>query len=531
MGVPDFLNDGIGGVPSDTAYIFVDVRGRETARLTRGALEACTHRIASALRASGARRTAIVLPPGPDLLKTFVGALRAQAVPVLCEPRGRKLNSGTRLDNILEDCRPTHIIAAPDQLEALSGRGAAVLTPAELENSLGVSEARLPPCASDVPAYLQYTSGSTGSAKGTLVTFGNLADNLNAISTRLNLSAKSVAVIWLPPYHDMGLVGGLMVPLHARFPVVLLRTEDFVRRPLTWLELVSRYRGTISGGPMFGWTQALARCAVVDTEELDLSSWQTAFVGAEPIHAATLCEFTGRFTGNGFVASAFLPCYGLAEATLFVSAAGPCGGLVERSRPGGSVGLDVDCGKPWQSFTVRIVDPATRQRVSDGTVGEIWLAGPSVAHDLNTRKSLASCMLAGDPNRYLATGDLGYLSDGSLSITGRIKSMIKVHGRKILAEDVEAVVRQHVPHIVGVAAFSPSHAGIGSDQLELVAEVGRNAEKIGLSEAIGSVVGRAMGVVPAHVWLVARGTIPRTVSGKIDRGSLANLFNDGVCNG
>jgi acyl-CoA synthetase (AMP-forming)/AMP-acid ligase II len=459
----------------------------------------------------GVRRLALALPQGLDLVTLLLAGIEAGCAPTLIDP-GTSPAATQRRRRIEELIRPDLVIAmdaAPGQVAV----GDLAATPP--------SRRETPETLDGDVAYLQFTSGSTGSPRGIAIREGALLSNLDAIQTAFGHSSRSEGVIWLPPYHDMGLVGGILQPLWSGFPVNLISTADFIRRPRVWLEAISTWRGTTSGGPNFGWSFACDRTPAEAVPALDLSAWTVAFVGAEPIDRHTLERFGAHFAPAGFRQSAFYPCYGLAEATLFVSG-GPSGrGLETTIRPDGSH-TDIICGAPAIDTTVLIVDPDRCSPCGPGETGEIWVAGPSVASgyippDANDATTFQA-RLAGAPTgqTYLRTGDLGYLDHhGRPIITGRLKAMLKVHGRKILAEDVERSLALRFADfgmIAAVPLFGDGPEGV------TVGYESRAPLPARTVEDVREHLIREFGFAPQQVVRLARGAFARTTSGKLARG-------------
>src|SRR6185369_6010238 len=288
-------------------------------------------------------------------------------------------------------------------------------------------------------AFLQYTSGSTSTPKGVMVTHANLMHNEAMIGQAFQQSADSVVVGWLPLYHDMGLIGNVLQPLHAGCRCVLMAPAAFLQRPRRWLEAVSRYggtsEGTTSGGPSFAYELCVRRIPPEQREGLDLRSWRVAFNGAEPVRAETMARFAEAFAPCGFDPAAFYPCYGLAEATLFVSG-GEAGSLPREEPVTGGRPL-VSCGHVWGGQRIAIADPETGAEMPPGAEGEIWVAGPSVAagywRNPEATERDFRARLIGREEPFLRTGDLGVMvgegAAGDLYVTGRIKDLVILRGR------------------------------------------------------------------------------------------------------
>ncbi|MDN5882410.1 MAG: AMP-binding protein, partial [Nitrosospira sp.] len=382
-------------------------------------------------------------------------------------------------------------------------------------------------------AVLQYTSGSTSTPKGVMVSHGNLMANARAIEEGMSMSAKDVYLNWLPFYHDMGLIGGLVQTFHRGMPVVLMTPRSFIERPVRWLEAISRYRVTVSGAPDFAFRLCVERIRDTQMQALDLSSWRIAFAGAEPVRHSTMNAFIERFAPVGFAPDAIYPCYGLAEATLFVTGGTRGDGMeahqfsTELLAQGSAEVVKhgtplVACGRSLSHHAIRIVDPETLDRLTDGNVGEIWTSGPSLACGYWQRpRETAETFINHEGRRWLRTGDLGFVHAGQLYIAGRRKDLIIVRGQNIYPQDLEQIVEEEVEAARKgrVAAFSVDTAegeGIG-----VAVEISRSVQKLlsvetvvkALSEAVSANFHEPLSVVV----LLNPGALLKTSSGKLQR--------------
>jgi amino acid adenylation domain-containing protein len=382
-------------------------------------------------------------------------------------------------------------------------------------------------------AFLQYTSGSTSTPKGVMVSHGNLMANARALEEGMSMNAQDIYLSWLPLYHDMGLIGGLVQPFHRGIPAVLMTPRFFIERPVRWLEAISRHRATVSGAPDFAFRLCVERVRDAQMHELDLSSWRIAFSGAEPVRHGTTRAFMERFAPVGFAPGAMYPCYGLAEATLFVTG-GVRGKGVQAHRfsapmlaQGNAEVVEdgtplVACGMPVSHHAVRIVEPETLIPLADGNIGEIWTDGPSLAVGYWQRpQETAETFINHEGRRWLRTGDLGFVHAGQLYIAGRRKDLIIVRGQNIYPQDLEQVVEEEVEAARKgrVAAFPVDTAegeGIG-----IAVEISRRMQKLGsietlvkaLSEAVSATCHEPLSVVV----LLNPGALPKTSSGKLQR--------------
>lgn len=389
-------------------------------------------------------------------------------------------------------------------------------------------------------AMLQYTSGSTRQPKGVMLSHANLIQNTRAIFEAFGMrEERETAVFWLPMCHDMGLVGGILEPILAGASAMLMAPASFLRSPVSWLGAISRHRATISGGPNFAYELCVRSITDAQRATLDLSSWELAFVGAEPIQPETLERFAAAFGPCGFKCDAFYPCYGMAEATLMISGAVRCGGPAIREfdetalsegrvesavRSPGKARRLVSCGTPVGGLTVAIVDAEALTRVQPGRVGEIWVAGESIGQGYwnnpdDTLRSFDAHLRDAPGTAFLRTGDLGFVGEGELFVVGRHDDLIIVRGLNHNPQDLESTARKCHPWFdagAGAAFDVQDHAG---QQIVLVQEVARNGETdftLAMEKCREAVLAEH-GLVLHDIVLVRGGTVPRTTSGKIRR--------------
>lgn len=387
----------------------------------------------------------------------------------------------------------------------------------------------------DSLAILQYTSGSTGEPKGVMVSHGNLSHNSACIQSAFELDMSRISIAWLQHYHDMGLIDGILQPLYSDFHGVLLAPETYAKRPAVWLQLIHRFAATRSGAPNSAYEFCSHHIAPEALEGCDLSSWRSAYCGAEPVRAETLATFASKFQPFGFQSNALYPCYGMAEATLMIS-----GGKLGQPMTVASLGTPtrppVSCGHPWLGTEVLIVDPDTLSPCAPEQVGEIWTAGPSVAlgywrQETLSRQIFQALPSTGGSTTYLRTGDLGFLRDGQLYITGRIKDLIIVHGRNHHPQDLEATLQRSHQALAANRGAVFARDFDTQDQIVVVQEVKRSH----LNDFPQEVVFRAMreavahehGVSVADIVLIRTSSLPLTSSDKIQRRLCRELYQQG----
>jgi acyl-CoA synthetase (AMP-forming)/AMP-acid ligase II len=405
---------------------------------------------------------------------------------------------------------------------------------------------------SNTLAFLQYTSGSTAQPRGVMLNHGHLLHNEQMIQQAFQQTERSIIVGWLPLYHDMGLIGNVLQPLYAGARCILMSPAHFLQSPVRWLQAISRYKATTSGGPNFAYDLCTRKITSEQRAQLDLSSWTVAFNGSEPVHPDTLDRFIAAFGPCGFRPEAFFPCYGLAEATLFVSgslkSAPPVihnidGTALEHNRivPVSAQKKDavrvVACGRSWLDQQILIVDPESSKSCEPDAVGEIWLSGPSIAQGYWNRAEDSECTFGAylaDSGKgpYLRTGDLGFISDGQLFITGRLKDLIIIRGRNHYPQDIEQTVQQSHTRLRPGCGAAFSIDVCGEERLVVVQEVDRHCQHQEVEEIIATI---NQAVTAEHeltvyaVALIRPGTLPKTSSGKLQRHACrANFLNSNL---
>jgi 8-amino-7-oxononanoate synthase len=544
--------------PDQTAFTYLLDGQSNQAVLTYAQFDRRARAIAAHLQNMGltGQRVLLVYPPGLDFVTAFFGCLYAGcvAMPIYPPHRHRMLDRFYAVAADAEAGIALSTSSAAAQFQSMIGHKSDQaasfsqirwLATDEIPDALAQRWSE-PAIAPDTLAMLQYTSGSTSQPKGVMISHANLMDNARTIHNAFGIHPQDRAVFWLPTYHDMGLVGGVITNVFAGVTNVLMSPANFLQKPITWLSAISKSQATISGGPNFAYDLCVRNITDEQKATLDLSSWALAFVGAEPIHPATLERFAAAFAPCGFKSSAFYPCYGLAEATLMVS--GPRRGsgatiqafhdkaLTENHvepMPGGNGQTRrlVACGAPVDTMRVVIVDSKTHTEAAPGCVGEIWVAGPSVGqgywHNPSlTNRSFNARLSDTGEGPFLRTGDLGFMSDGQLYITGRREDLIIVRGQNRYPQDIEATARKSHPLLeVGYgAAFAVDDHG--SQRLILVHEV-KHDGKTDFKPVLDTI---RQAVLEEHdlaldtLVLVRSTTIPKTSSGKVQRNVCRTMF-------
>ena len=503
--------------PDSHAYTFL-VDGETTeVCVTYGELDQQARTIGAHLQRMHAVDQAVLLlyPPGLEYIAAFFGCLYAGAIAVpVYPPTSRR--SLPRLAAIVKDARPHAVLATSQILSSLSDSELKTLhsiATDDVDQRLQ-HEWQDKDISGDSLAFIQYTSGSTSTPKGVMLTHDNLLHNQRMIQTAFEQSEQSIIFGWLPLYHDMGLIGNVLQSMYCGARCILMSPLSFLQRPARWLEAISRYRATTSGGPNFAYDLCVRKVGPEQRAELDLSSWTVAFNGAEPIRKDTIDRFVEAFAPCGFRREAFYPCYGLAEATLFVT-----GG--SKSAPPVVAGARVGSGRSWLDQEIVIVDPSSSRECGSGSIGEIWVAGANVAQGYWRRPEESEATFkayVADTGKgpYLRTGDLGFVNEGELFVTGRLKDLIIIRGRNYFPHDIELTVEQSHGSLRpgGGAAFSVDVDG--EERLVIAHEVDRkhDAEVIG---AIRQAVSEEHELQVYAIVLLKPGSLPKTSSGKIQR--------------
>jgi acyl-CoA synthetase (AMP-forming)/AMP-acid ligase II len=490
-------------------------------------------------------RILLPLPTSLEYVAAFFGCLYAGMVAVPAYPP-RRNQSFDRIESIVTNARPAAALVTSESLPALAGLAAETpgfeglhwLAVDDLQSATA-SAWRPPTVTPETLAFLQYTSGSTRTPRGVMVSHRNILHN-SAISAHMfQLSRADVGVTWLPLYHDFGLIGGMLQPVCTGLPVVLISPLAFLLRPMRWLRAISQYGATLSGSPPFALDLCVRRSRPEEREGLDLSTWKALAIGGEPIRQDVLDRFVTAFEPYGFRREALCTGYGLAEATLFFSATSPGAspsittvdpGALEQHRvvalsPGHPDGKPfVGCGQSMAEQRLAIVNPESNERCVEDEVGEIWIAGASIAGGYWDRPDESTAVfgayLSDGDGPYLKTGDLGFVHDGELYISGRLKDLIIIRGRNHYPQDVEWTVHQSHPALADVAGAAFTIDREGEERLVVAHEVGRAWLRGPSSEihwSIRRTVAEAHDLEIEDIVLLLPGSLPRTSSGKVRR--------------
>ena len=548
--------------PNDPAYIFLPDRGAERLSLSFAELYTRARAVAVSLADRGQKgdRAVLLFSPGLDFIVAFFACLLAGviAVPMMIPRRASSRDASAA---ILADCSPCFAMTRRDLVtdarpELMERFGIGRLDWVFVDCRRPVSaELRAPlplPAREDI-ALLQYTSGSTSSPKGVMVSHRNLIENSEMIRIALDNTRNSTHVSWVPLYHDMGLILNVLQSFYVGALCVLLAPVSFMQRPLSWLRAIHDYRAEVAGGPNFAFDLCVRRHRPEEIHGIDLSCWKVALNGAEPIRASTIDRFAATFAPYGFDAKSIHPAYGMAEATLLISAGrrgtGPITRRIDRDAlqrnqivapaKAQDAQILVGCGRRLVGERLAIVDPETRMSRGPGLLGEVWVAGPHVAHGYwrnpeATASAFRARTASGGAQSWLRTGDLGFLDEnGELYITGRIKDLIIIRGINHYPQDIEETVqdchtalRRHC----GAAFSVPDHND--EEQLVLVQEVERTFRRqIAVEEIIAAIreaISREHEIAAREIVLIRTGSLPKTSSGKIQRRLTRQMFLAGT---
>ena len=545
--------------PDRICYIFLQNGETPSASLTYGELDRQARVIAASLKSWQGERALLLYPSGLEFITAFFGCLYAGivAVPVYPPKRNQKLS---RLLSIVNDAQAKLALTTSSTFESFRKRWVEESDLAKLQlvatDSIDVNPQEFNPLllTSESLAFLQYTSGSTGNPKGVKISHGNIIHNQQLIHQAFGHNKQSIGLGWLPLFHDMGLIGNVLQPIYVGFPCILMPPVAFMMKPIRWLKAISQYRVTSTGGPNFAYDLCVKKIHPEQLNNIDLSSWQVAFTGAEPVRAETLDQFNIKFAPCGFHQRAFYPCYGMAETTLFTAGSKKNNLLVkkrvlreelernlivESNITSTKSTVLVGCGRPYMDTKIIIVNPKFLTQCAEGKVGEIWVSGGSVTSGYwnrpqATEETFQAYLKDTREGPFLRTGDLGFLSDGELFITGRIKDVIIIRGQNHYPQDIELTVQKSHPalRLNFGAAFTVKRKS--SELLVIIQEIERSyLRQLNVKEVIGNI---RQAVTTEHnlqveaTFLVKTGSLPKTSSGKIRRYACREQFLAGSLN-
>lgn len=535
--------------PEKTAFNFLKDGEEDLESISYAVLDKRAQSLAARLQSVSkiGDRALLLISPGLDFIVTFFACLYARiiAIPLYAPHPARLENSIIFTLRVLEDATPSIVLLNQSLLDAIKKKQEISEKFRKIKSFIAVEEDqkdwigkwKQPIITADNIAFLQYTSGSTSSPKGVMVTHKNLYFNLNLIEKSFGQTNQSQVLIWLPPNHDMGLIGGILQPFFTGSTSTLMSPLFFLQKPVRWLNLISKLKITTSGGPNFAYELCLKKVKPEQRDKLDLSTWEVAFNGAEPISKNTMVRFAEFFGPCGFKKEALLPCYGLAEATLLVSGGPKNRGL--RFKNLEKTSLDnheikfseksnegtkevVSCGKIGEGIDVKIVDPKSLEECTNQKIGEIWISSQGVAKGYWNNPTVSdstfrSYLSNNGDGPFLRTGDLGFISESELYVVGRLKNLIIIDGKNHYPHDIESIIESSHPAVFpgGSAVFSIDENG--KEKVIAVAEIQhRMLDSLEeLKKAVRNSVGKNYDLPIADIIITSPGQIPRTTSGKI----------------
>ncbi len=520
--------------PNDLAFVFLADGENETGHISFGELDDKARRLGGRMMRAGLSGQPVLLPAqnGPGFILGLCGCLYAGAIavpiPIQVRNRGKE-----RIRSIVRDAGIVAVLgtdpsAALHLTELIPGISSLSIDDLEDEPAFVAA------CDPQRPAVLQYTSGSTSAPKGVVITHRNLTANIVMLSEAFGVHSGSRVLTWLPLFHDMGLIGNVLPALHCGVPCVVMPPLTFLQKPRRWLEAIDRHRITISGAPNFAYELCVRRRGDGPLDRLDLSGWELALCGAEPVRVSTMQRFVEAFAGAGFREGALYPCYGLAEATVFVSGGRVGQGVKVLPADAPVARALVSCGRPPLAGPVTIVDPDSCEPVPDGCEGEIWVCGDHVAagywNDAAATAATFSATLPQCQGAFLRTGDLGLKWKGELYVTGRRKNLIIHRGINLHPEDIESTIGASHPGfgVIGAAFSIEAH---DEEQVVVVYEVPlpviRDLDMRTMVDNALDSVALEHGVRLFDLLLVRLGAVPRTTSGKVQRDRCRTLYLSG----
>jgi acyl-CoA synthetase (AMP-forming)/AMP-acid ligase II/3-oxoacyl-(acyl-carrier-protein) synthase/acyl carrier protein len=552
----EVLAERVAKQPEQTAFTFLQDGETELDSLTYQQLEQQALAIAFRLQANHAqgKRALLLYQPGLEFISAFLGCLYAGVIAVPAYPP-RANRSIERLLAIVTDAEATFALTTQALQEKIETKfrennqtEIQFIATDTIEIHLA-SNWRKPELTANTLAFLQYTSGSTGNPKGVMVSHSNIIANSLSINRCFQNTSEHIGVSWLPPYHDMGLIGCILQPIYVGVSMYMMAPVSFLQRPYRWLQAISKYRANTSGGPNFAYDLCVSQITPEQRETLDLSCWELAFSGAEPVRAETIEQFSKYFSCCGFKQAAFYPCYGMAESTLLITGGNKQAepvlksfdklGIEENqavapSHPETATTL-VGCGQNIPEQQLIVVNTDTFTQCSEGEIGEIWVNSESVAQGYWRNRELTetifqACLATGE-KPWLRTGDLGFLQAGELFVTGRLKDLIIIRGRNYYPQDIELTVDNAHPAVRAGNSAAFAVAIEGEEKLVIVQEIERSYLRKLNVEAVTKAIRKAIieqhELNPYAVILLKTGSIPKTSSGKIQRHACKAGFLEG----
>ncbi|RJP49482.1 MAG: fatty acyl-AMP ligase [Anaerolineaceae bacterium] len=547
--------------PNRLSHMLLGATDAESHSLTYSQLDAEVKKMAAYLQsvAEPGQRALLVYPTSLEFVVAMFACMYAGIIPIPTNPPGMN-RSAQRLEAIARDARARLVLTTPEYQHAFLAEAAQFpdfaaltwVTREAVEAGSGHS-LQIPVITPQSTAFMQYTSGSTNIPKGVVISYRNFSHNMHALhETRIRgneYADDSVILTWTPLFHDMGLlIGTFLTPMDGT-PSILMPTIQFMQNPLNWLKAIQKFKATASGGPNFAYDLCVNKIPLEKCEGLDLSTWKIAYNSAEPVRAETQARFAEKFAPFGFRPEVQAPCYGMAETTLVISYyTGEKKTITQRFRradfeEGRLVPSDSDeqkesveavsSGVPLVDYQIAIVHPKNRKRCAPNEVGEVWISGDSVGEGYwnrpeDTKHTFGAHIAETHEGPYLRTGDLGFMHDGHLYITGRLKDLLIVRGRNYYPQDVEMTVERTHPALRagGGAAFSVTEDNV--EQLVVVHETQRREmDGVDWNEVIKTIrtnVAREHGIRAHAVILIRRATIAKTSSGKIQRSEMKRQY-------
>lgn len=530
------------------AFIYLKDGETETASITYRELNKEAQRVAASLQARGlnGKQVLLLYPSGIEFIKAFVGCLYAGAIAVPATAPRNKRALG-RLRSIIEDATPQLVLTSTSVLNNIqvdiigTDLGSIKCITLDILTQNETQKWQPMPLTGRSLAFIQYTSGSTADPKGVMIDHSNLLANNRMIRNAFNSPENNVFVSWLPMFHDMGLLGNMLQIIYTGAKCIFMPPEAFLMKPLRWLQAIEKYQAITSGGPNFAYDLCLRRISDAQLSKLNLDSWKIAYVGAEPVRAATMSKFEERFAPTRLKKSTLYPCYGMAEACLFISGNKSGSGAIREyfntvALSNGIATLThetndshsrtlVSCGHGWLGLEIKIVDPSTCSLLPNSRVGEIWVSGDNIVqgywNNPEATENTFNATIQGNPKqRYLRTGDLGFIHKGSLYISGRLKDLIIVAGRNHHPVDIEHTTEQchEVIRPGGTAVFSVDMED--RENLIVATELERTARNIdiqAIEKTIRSAISIEHDLMVHDIVFLKPATCPKTSSGKVMR--------------